>query len=153
MDNKEPTTISLPAGFVPESLTKICLPLSCAACWFSLVCLFADIYHRGKFISLMTVDTHNVVQVINEKCYYCCYYYVINTEFGIPASITQVLRPSVWHSVFFFCLLVLKVWTTLWGNIFKTFLFLGAWSAYHCLTVVIFLLFRRYNIKKKKKNY
>lgn len=31
MDIKEPTVVSLSAGFVPESLKKICLPLSCCA--------------------------------------------------------------------------------------------------------------------------
>lgn len=42
MDIKEPRAISLSAGFVPESLTKIFLPLPV------LHADFVRVYHRGK---------------------------------------------------------------------------------------------------------
>lgn len=148
MDIKEPMAISLSAGFVPESLTKISLPLFAVlhADFPWAVCLPTSIAEVNLFqwwLWIHNCRTKCYTEVMNEKCYFCCYYYVINTVFGIPANITQVLRFSVWDSVFLFCCVKSQAWTTLLGNRFKPFLFLGAWSTFHCATVLILLLFRR----------
>lgn len=56
------------------------------------VCLPTSITEKNLFqwcLWIHSCRTKCYTEVMNEKCCYCyCYYYVINTEFGFPASIS-----------------------------------------------------------------